>query len=326
MSNLLALWQHSGALTTPRHLRDTIEDYHNTGRCSSGKSILLSGFSILVLADYDEMGKRSQVALQKRRSFKRRQARQKKKETKRALTKRKVLNREQSDTQPVSSRTSQPRGQLTPRRAPSLDDETAINGAACSPEQHTSVEGFQGLNDISWEADSPYPFVAGDYATCSPHQCPSAASTDMSSWEADSPSNVDVEDIITDGPLSESIADQAHIKKAVDGEVPMVVVDEERAIEVHLLSDQHRGSEVLRLSTKEYFRRVIKKEEQRKLAIKCLRNKVEALEKQMVARESLLQKEKEEAISTVRTFWRDTVLECGSRGGRMVKAALQKNE
>ena len=44
-------------------------------------------------------------------------------------------------------------------------------------------------------------------------------------------------------------------------------VDEERTIEGHL-SDQHRGSEVLRLSTKEYFTRVIKKEEQRKLAIK----------------------------------------------------------
>ena len=30
--------------------------------------------------------------------------------------------------------------------------------------------------------------------------------------------NVDVEDIIMDGPLRESIADQAHIKKAVYGE------------------------------------------------------------------------------------------------------------
>ena len=69
---------------------------------------------------------------------------------------------------------------------------------------------------------------------------------------------------------------------------------------------------------------MIEKEKQRKLAIKCLCNKVEALEEQMVARELLLQKEKEEAVSTVRTFWRNTVLECGSRGGEMVKAALQK--
>ena len=249
------------------------------------------------------MGKRSQVAAQKRRSFKRRQARQKKKEAKREHT---VLNKEQSDPQSVLRGTSS----LAPRRAPSCGVETAIvDDAACSPEQHVSVEdtGFQGSDDV---------------ATYSPQQCPSTASSDMSSWEADSPSNVDIEDSVMDGPWSECIADQVHIK-AADGEVPMVVVDEECAIEVHLLSDQHRGSEVLRLSTKEYFKRVIKKKKQRKLAIKCLGNKVEALEKQMVARELLLRKEKE-AVSTVRTFWRNIVLECGSRGGEMVKAALQK--
>jgi len=55
-----------------------------------------------------------------------------------------------------------------------------------------------------------------------------------------------------------------------------------------------------------------------------LRNKVENLQKELVAKEHLLRREKEEAISTVRTFWRDQVLECGTRGGKMLKAALQK--
>ena len=162
------------------------------------------------------MGKRSQVAVQKRRSFKRRQARQKKKEAKQERT---VLNKEQSAPQSVSRGTSS----LPPRRAPrpSRGDETAIvDDTACSPEQHFFSEdaGFQGSDD-----------VAGDYATYSPPQCPSIASSDMSLWEADSPSNVDVEDSVMDGPRSESITDQVPIK-AADGEVPMVVADKESVL------------------------------------------------------------------------------------------------
>ena len=52
---------------------------------------------------------------------------------------------------------------------------------------------------------------------------------------------------------------------------------------------------------------MLKEEKQGKLAIKCLRNKVEKLKEQMVTREQLLLKEKEEAVSTVRKFWRDKV-------------------
>ena len=53
---------------------------------------------------------------------------------------------------------------LAPKCGPSRGDETAIVGdAACSPEQHASVEdtGFQGSDDIPQEAESPYLFVAG---------------------------------------------------------------------------------------------------------------------------------------------------------------------
>ena len=91
-----------------------------------------------------------------------------------------------------------------------------------------------------------------------------------------------------------------------------IVVDEEH---VHLLLDFPRGSEVLRLSTEEYFRRVLEKQEQGKLAIKCLRNRVEDLNKQLTAQKQLLSKEKKEAVSAVREFWRDNVIKGGSWGG-----------
>ena len=256
------------------------------------------------------MGKRSIVAHRQRRSFKRRRARKKK----RALAI--VLNGERA----VSPRTDLLARQLLTSHSPSHDHAAVCDNAAlciCPPAAEQCTSTYISPS----EADSQR-HVIGDYTACSPKQCTSDSGTDISAWEADSPSNV--EDM--DEPLSRSIADHAdHIEKAVEGELPMVVVDEQRAIEVHLLSDLPRGSEVLRLSTEEYFKRVLKKEKQGKIAIKCLRNKVEKLKEQMVTREQLLLKEKEEAVSTVRKFWRDAVLEGGSRGGRMVQAALQKN-
>ena len=45
------------------------------------------------------------------------------------------------------------------------------------------------------------------------------------------------------------------MKKAATGEPPMVIVDEQRAIEVHLLSDLTSGSEVLKLSAEEEYSR-----------------------------------------------------------------------
>ena len=47
---------------------------------------------------------------------------------------------------------------------------------------------------------------------------------------------------------------------------------------------------MLRLSTEEYFRRALVKEERGRLAIKCLRNRVEELEEQLSAQEQLLYK------------------------------------
>lgn len=104
---------------------------------------------------------------------------------------------------------------------------------------HPTVTRSPVTDISSWEAASPY------QRPPSPKQFTSD-STDISSWEADSPSNVeDVDELNID-----------HVDKALKGELPMVVVDEQRAIEVHLLSDLPSGSEVLKLSTEDYFRRV----------------------------------------------------------------------
>ena len=149
------------------------------------------------------------------------------------------------------------------------------------------------------------------------------SSGDISLWEADSPSNVDT--ISIDLPSAEGAKTEGSvIEKAVEREPNIIVVDEKLSIEVHLLSDFPRGSEVLRLSTEEYFRRVLVKQEQGQLAIKCLRNRVKELKKQLFMQEQLLHREKEEAVSAVREFWRDDVLEGGSWGGKMLRAALNK--
>lgn len=65
---------------------------------------------------------------------------------------------------------------------------------------------------------------------------------------------------------------------------------------------------MLRLSTEEYFRRLLAKEKQGQLAIKCLRNGVEELKSKLITQRELLHREKEEAVNVIREFWRDNVL------------------
>ena len=182
------------------------------------------------------MGKRSIVA-HRQRSFKRRRER-KKKRAERALAI--VPNGERA----VLPRTGLLARQLLTSHSPCHDHAAVCDNAAlciCPP----AAEQCTSTYISPWEADSQR-HVIGDYTVCSPKQCTSDSGTDISAWEADSPSNV--EDM--DEPLSRSIADYVdHIEKAVEGELPMVVVDEQRAIEVHLLSDLPRGSEVLRMNT-----------------------------------------------------------------------------
>ena len=115
--------------------------------------------------------------------------------------------------------------------------------------------------------------------------------------------------------------------KATEEEFPMIVEDRRRSVQVHLSPhlENFRRSEVLKLSTEEYFRRIQERESQKNLAIKCLQNKVEELNKELVSKEHTLKKEEEEAVSRVRSFWRDNILEGHSHGGRMVRAAVQRS-
>ena len=228
------------------------------------------------------MGKRSQEANRRRRSFKRHSLRQKKKKLKSFLP-------------------TQPSDEFTEARKESPTPCAAI----CS--SHSSANLEQSASDIS---DANTPSSLSHYTF---------DDSDISAWEPDSPSNVE--------DIAEFIPGHDCIQKAVEIESKnIVVVDDPRSIEVRLLSaNDHRGSGVLRLSSEEYFRRMQVKETNGKLAIRCLRNQVEELKKKLATQEQQLQKEKRETIAAVREFWRDNVLEGGSRGGKMVKAALNKN-
>ena len=66
----------------------------------------------------------------------------------------------------------------------------------------------------------------------------SPAYSTISFWEADSPSNVEDIDL---SPAAACVTENDIIGKAVEIEPNIVVVDEKRSIEVHLLSDIPRG-------------------------------------------------------------------------------------
>ena len=158
---------------------------------------------------------------------------------------------------------------------------------------------------------------------------PNCMDSDIDRWSASSPPSSDTED--TDlgiEPAEKGASIASCVWKATEEEFPMIVEDRRRSIEVHLsphLEENFRGSGVLKLSTEEYFRRIQERESKKNLAIKCLRNKVEELNKELVSKEHTLRKEKEEAVSRVRYFWRDNILEGRSHGGKMVRASLQRS-
>jgi len=55
-----------------------------------------------------------------------------------------------------------------------------------------------------------------------------------------------------------------------------------------------------------------------------LRDCVETLEKELSVKEKSLRIEKEAAVREVTKFWRDSIVEGGTRGGKMVRKALGK--
>ena len=106
---------------------------------------------------------------------------------------------------------------------------------------------------------------------------------------------------------------------------PLILLDEKRSLEVHIQPELQRrsGSEVLRLSTEEYFRRLHRREMKSTHAIACLTNRVEELKKELIKKEQAANKEKNEAVRHVRKFWRNIVLE-ESQGGKMLKKSLMQ--
>ena len=84
------------------------------------------------------------------------------------------------------------------------------------------------------------------------------------------------------------------------------------------------GAEVLKLNAEEYFRQVEDQKRKTTMTIKCLRNKVEKLEKELLTKEESLRIEKQESVSRVREFWRN-LIEGNTHGGKMVRAARHGN-
>ena len=84
-----------------------------------------------------------------------------------------------------------------------------------------------------------------------------------------------------------------------------------------------QGCEILKLSMNEYIKRLHAKEEKSKIAIRCLRDRVESLENEVIHVKQSSHTAKEKAIKAVRNFWRTSILEGSSRGGKMVNVALK---
>ena len=107
---------------------------------------------------------------------------------------------------------------------------------------------------------------------------------------------------------------------------PVIIHENKRKLEV-VISDPEvsnlRGSEVLKLSMEEYIERLHAKEQKSKI-VKCLRDRVESLQKKVSDVEQSSRIEKDKAVREVRKFWRNSILERGSHGGKMVNAALKR--
>lgn len=80
------------------------------------------------------------------------------------------------------------------------------------------------------------------------------------------------------------------------------------------------GAEVLKLSTKEYFRRFEDGKKRSLETIKYLNNRIYKLEEELLIKQKAFRLEKEEAITDVRNFWKN-ILEGNTRSGKLVQAA-----
>jgi len=107
---------------------------------------------------------------------------------------------------------------------------------------------------------------------------------------------------------------------------PTIITDKERHIEVLVAGERQDTSGIIRVSTKEYLSRLHKREMKSSFLCKSLRDQVEALEIKIIEmKEEMIkhQKERNIAVGRVREFWRNKILEEGSRGGAILMAALR---
>ena len=69
-----------------------------------------------------------------------------------------------------------------------------------------------------------------------------------------------------------------------ENEMPIVVVDKKRKLEVHISDPEYErlpGAEIVKVSTAEYFRKIDDHKRKTQITIRCLRDKVERLEKEL---------------------------------------------
>ena len=107
---------------------------------------------------------------------------------------------------------------------------------------------------------------------------------------------------------------------------PTIITDEDRHIEVLVAGERQDTSGIIRVSMEEYFSRLHKREMKSLSVCKSLRDQVETLEeevKEMRQEMIEVQRENSMAVGRVRNFWRNKILEEGSRGGAVLMAALR---
>ena len=150
---------------------------------------------------------------------------------------------------------------------------------SCSGKTYIASDSFRGPDNI----DSP--LLGFDSSPSSPPSSPSSPSSPLPS------------------PVMAATA-------PFENEMPIVVVDKKRKLEVHISDPEYErlpGAERVNLSTKEYFRKIDDHKRKFQITIRCPRDKVERLEKELCISDNSFKIKKKEAVSRVRNFWRNLI-------------------
>lgn len=108
---------------------------------------------------------------------------------------------------------------------------------------------------------------------------------------------------------------------------PCIMADKERTITVVVDgTGKYKGTSALkRVEIKDYFSRMMKKEEKATELCRVMRDRIETLEdalKDSKVKMMKMHRENQRKIEKVRYFWRNKIFEGNSRGGELLKAAL----